>query len=547
MSVKFWKPVAAVAVVAAIGVGVWLGRDGSRSVEAVDPATLVPEDATAVAWVDSFAEVADGLRALARKVPGTAGVVEAAELLLDVPSLDEPGFQARGLTTAAGAVLFLWRDAWWLVTSTPRSEGAEHLATLITRRGHPVKATALAGVERAWAIGKRAGAETAGHMWLNGAEVVIRLGAPAVALARGATPAELSVDDIVAWREAKRLAPGSLAGTEGVVHARWTIGEDDPVRQKLRESLGPATLLFGRYVSSFISARADLGLEDGRASLQLKMRTKPGGGADVRRYHHGYLAKERPRLGLGAVLPDETMALARVRINPNLAGMVAGLLRFAGGRGLGELHASLSGLDIGGLLLSRTDGQLAVALLGLTDEAVPDPRAWRGDRWRKQAGIAVALSMKTDTAAKDVLERIAATLHESKVTTQPLSLGAWQGYRVADKRSEWALLRRGMAVLCVIGDGELKRFERVRDGRFPGLASIARANLSSDVVVGKKQWLGGVLTTGRLVRSARRRGIPDSITAMIASIESLALGVELLDDGMVLRARLEPAPTEPSK
>ena len=528
--------VAVIAIAVAIAATLALrGREIGPQAE-FDPAVHVPSDALAVAWTGPLGRLADGLSALAGAVRGAEGLVDAARMLLDVRSVDSDGLDAAGLSSGRGAVGFVWQGASWLVLPVGSSAGAEHVLGLLRRRGHPVVVVSTDGAGGgSWAIRDRADRHVLGHArWRDGV-LLVRAAAP---LPMGATLTDADPAALSAWAAAPKLPSGGLEDPGSGVAARWNIGPDDPVRRQLRRSLGPAALLFGRYVGSFTRAEAKLRLDAAGVSLRARLYGPEQQAAEIKRYHHDFIESDAALMPLGEVLPDETTALARLRLNPKLVAMASTFLAMAGGIDLGAVDRSLRTLDAKPLLLDTFDGQLALALLGVSDEATVDPSQWRGYRWREHAGLAIGVTLRTDQDAIALLDRVRGRLDQEKARFSPLSLGKWQGIARRKGVVAWGLARQRRHVLFILGNGEIERLERVAAGKFPSLGAVAATELQRAAMDGKPHWLAVIATTGRTVRSARRRGVPDAITAMIGSVKLVAAGVQLHADGATLDVEL---------
>lgn len=545
------RAVAAAVIATLVGVGVWYGVQ-QRGAAGTRPtaASLVPADAQGVIWTDELAALGRGLLRLQQRMPDSSGLVDAAAMLLKLPGIDAESLRSVGLDPDSPVVVYRWRGGIWVALAVGEPRGAEHLWTVLRNRGHVVEAAESGD---SWRIQSRDGSEVIAAADLLGGTLVVR-GPDRLAVAvaanspnghtlpTAATPTALAdLADLATWQAAPRIEPDQLTATAGDLHARWQLGKDSAIRKLVRRSLGPAALLFGGYVGSFERVALDVSLDVDNPLVRLQLLTAPGRGADVRKYHQDFIADDSPALlDVGDILPDEPALLVRARVNPRLAAMASGLLRMAGAMDLGVLHPSLRALDTAALLVALLDGQLAVALLGISDEANPDPRTWPRSQVRANLGLAVALSLTNDTAAQTLLARIRALLTESQVKVAAAKLGAWQGFSVLGAGAPWSLVRRGRALLWLGGDGELARFERVDKGRFPSLGRAVSTPLEKELVAGHKRWLGALITTGRIVRSARRRGIPDSLTKMLASVSALAVGVQLHDDGLTVDVQLRP-------
>ena len=522
------------------GAAAWWGMRGdSHDVGDFDVAAQVPKDAVAVAWTGPLVGASDGLQQLGSAVPGLTGVADAARLGLGLRELSADGLSQVGLSAGHGAVAFHWQQAQWLVMPIVGEGGALHLLELAHRRGHASEALPQDGERRGWALRSRDGRSVIGHLWQLGPKIVVR--ASFVDAPDGATPTDADPSALQQWLSAERLPAKSLDDKGGQLHVRWNIGEHDPLRRRIRRVLGPASLLFGRYVGSFSEARADVRLGKDRVGIRARLQAPKDSAAEIARYHFNFIDSDDALMDLGGVLPDEVSALVRARINPKLVAMVSGLLAMGGGLDLGAVDPVLRTVDANPLFLDMFGGQVADALLGVSDEATPSPRQWLGYGWRKLAGLAIAVTLRDDTAARAAVDRIRGRLDEDKAAHETLTLGAWAGLKRKGRRGAWALLRHKRHILFVLGDGELARFERVQSGRFPSLGASLKSDLERSAVNGKTQWLSTVVTTGRTVRSARRRGIPDAITAMIDSVAAVSAGVQLLDDGAQIEVQLRPA------
>lgn len=535
--------VALVLLLALVGGTVWVLKYREQGTSARFEATAhVPKAAVGVFWTGTLAEIATGLTEVGARIKGSAGLRDAAALLIGVKSLTAAGLTEVGLEAEAGVAGFIWDDAAWLAVPVRSRAGADHLLNLLQRRGHQVEALPAVGSRSFWQIHTRAGDAIAGHSQLEGGVLLTRMVLPT---ATAATPTDARIDAFDAWRAAPKLAGSeaeSGAKTPGgrLLHARWRLDKDDPIRSLVRRSLGPASLLFGRFVGSFTDARLDVLITNGAPTVTMKLNAPPDQAAEMRRYHRDFVQDDQALIALGGVLPDEVTAVVRARINPNLVSMVAGLLALGGGIAGDLLDPELRSLDLQPLLLAPFDGQIAVALLGVSDDATPDLQQWRGTGWRKLAGVAAAVALRTDTDATAVIDRVRSRLQENSATFANVSLGEWRGIRRTGGRTSWALLRRDRGVFVILGEGEWERFDRVARGKFPSLGSTLQGPLENAVTSGKGQWLSAVVTTGRTVRSARRRGIPNSITSMVASVSAVALGVDLLDDGVRISASIRP-------
>ena len=137
--VKSRRPYWIVALVLLVGIGFGIGAWFTwrhDHLPAVSLASQVPEKADAVVWLDRLDLAANGLRRLTDRVAGARGVRDALQVLADVDPLDRSAVEAAGLRPDAGAVFFRWQDALWLVVPVAEEKGAQHIQTVLKRRGY---------------------------------------------------------------------------------------------------------------------------------------------------------------------------------------------------------------------------------------------------------------------------------------------------------------------------------------------------------------------------------------------------------------------------
>lgn len=496
----------------------------------------VPAAVDQLLWADSLGGAAAGVRRIAGQLRGAEGIADAAAMLAGLSGLESPQLREVGLRPDAGVAVYRYDGAFWGVTQVSGRRGAEHILGVLERRGHVVEPIAPLDPGAAWwrisARGKpgdvRIHARLRGDLFLLRWRLSAQADDPAQALQR--------------WQEAPRMTAEALGGRPGQLHGNFTLDRALGLQQAARRAMGSATLLFGRLVDRFERAQLDLSLDGPQPTVALALKTAPAGAKDVADYHQGFLAEKEGLLQLGDLLPDEVALLARGRVNPALLDMVPRIVRdrLIPASLLGQVHPALAGLDVRSALIEQLDGQLAAGLLGVDDQAPPDPRSWPVRGLRKTVGGFVALSLKTDRAARDLLERAETLLKEGGAAPQRVVLGAFSGFSVDVEPAPWGLLRRDRALVWISGKGELARFERTAKGVFPSLGKAADSPLERDVLAGRGHWVGAMATTGRVVRSLRRRGVPDHFVSMVASVAALSATLALEPDGALLTLQLRP-------
>lgn len=552
--------IAALVLVAA-AVGAYIVRSGGVD-SVADAASIVPADASAVALVAPYGEVADGLSRLAARLDGSEGVLEALGVALGLQRFDRPSLQAAGLQAEGNGAVFLWRDHLWMALTGVQPAGRLHVVATLRQRGVTVTEAGpgawtltrlgwtaqLWAVEPGWLIGR----------WPVDAEIAAALGtaAPANGARAGdatvAAPPRPAADvDLSALRAAtpakRRLEAGET------LRVSVPLAQGDALRPALRQAIGPAGLLFGRIVDNIQGTELRLSLAGEAPSLTILLRLPEAIAKEFAAYHQDFVPDERA-LDAGAVLPDEVAFWLRLRLNPALLGMIPGFLRtrLLPPTLLGRLHPALEKVDAQTLLLDALDGQLGVGLLGVDDRVTIGPGllasvlGGRVAALQDGVGTFAFVGLRDAAAATRLVQACHDALVEGEQALQPRALGAGKGFVVpADAtrhQPEVTVLAIGAAVWIVSGVGEFERFERAAAGRFPTLGKAAVGALEREVATGKQLWLAAGSTTGRIVRAARRRGVPEHFVRMIPPAATTRL--RLSNDGVGLAIEVRPQPAE---
>ena len=103
-----------------------------------------------------------------------------------------------------------------------------------------------------------------------------------------------------------------------------------------------------------------------------------------------------------------------------------------------------------------------------------------------------------------------------------------------------SLVHHQTALLLISGKGELARFRRTAQGKFPSLAKVAATPMEKAMAADSIGWIGMASTTGRIARAARRRGVPDAFVRMVRGVASVTAGVQLDADGIAAEVQLRP-------
>ena len=535
-------------LVVAGGGGLWLQMRRS-DVQPFVIASIVPADCEQIAWLDRLDRVVDLAAGLSPRMPGSEGLVEALSVLAGVDLADPDAVADAGLQLTTGAVVFAWQDAAWAAVGLRDADGADHIVGLLGRRGHDVQARpAPEGAATAWHVRTRADQPVEADLWWAPPVLLARVGGmgsdgAAPAAEEPAQRAAGGSSAWAAWKAAKRIDASVLQSTTGDLHLRWTLAEHSAVRVALHDALGPLALLFGGVVDRIERIDADLSLDAAGPALDVRLQAAPGGLEDIARYHAGFLPGSSPALlDLGATLPDENALLVRLRLNPKLVDLLPDAVRDAvmPASMLARLDPRLAALDARDLVIDAVDGQIAAGLIGLADEAPLDPRTWAARDLRRLLSGWVGLQARDDRAARTLLERVRGLLADAGASHER-SLGPWAGPCTEAGTTPWCLLADGRRLLWLNGKDTFERLQWVASGRFPSLAKAARTPLERELAAGQRWWAGALITTPRVVRSLRRRGVPDHFVAMLGGVTAAAVGVEWTDDAVHLRVEVRPA------
>ena len=527
-----WKPAALVLgllVLAGFGVGAWLTWRHDH-LPVVDVARWVPTDADALVWTPRLSQVTRSVREVTGQIPGLAGVADAGKVLVGVDMTRPESLDDVGLQPAAGVALFRFDGALWAIIPVADARGVVHVRGLLEKRGYRLVVGQLVTH-----VFDRTDTQR---------EVALLREDPGVLVLRWSiTPPTTQAKpvDFAAYDQAKKLT--ALPDRPGDVHARMLVKADGPELTTVHTLLGPANLVLGGMIDRVDTLQADVRLSGGEPRVDVTLSGKPGAFQDVADYHTRFIA-EAPGalLDVGAVLPDETPLLVRARINPALLAMVPEALRtaFLPPTLLGAWHPALNGVDFQRTVLDTLDGQVALGVLAVADDVPLDPGQWPTRSLRKDLRFFVAASCKTDAQAETLLAGVRMALETSPDKPTLAQFGDWAGFAVPVADTPWWLLRSGRHVLVVSGRGEGEDLQRTASGKFESLAKSAGGGLAQDVLTGRGRWAGALVELPRIVRSLRRRGVPEYVLELLGSIRSVATSVALDNDGIQVQLALQP-------
>lgn len=486
-----------------------------------------PRDAEVVVWTEPLGRVRRELHHLTEQIPGSKGLRDITLLTAGLDLDDPDALGNAGLRDDAPLLAFRWQGAEWLAVAVRDESGARHILQLWEHRGYHV-ARLEAGQ---WSLADRSHLDReAGRAWHRDGVLLLRAGPnPEPALA--------------AYLQAPRHSAADWSDRPGAAHLHARL-DKDTLRQ-VHEVLGPANLLIGGAIDRLEQAEVDAVLTP-VPGMHARLESAPGALADVAAYHSGFRASvPGTQAGPRTLLPDETPLLLQARINPAMLAMVPTPVRDAvlPATLLTQLHPSLVGIDARQQVLDVWDGQVGLAILGIDDSVPLDPRAWHQLSWRTALRVAVTLSLRTDQDASTLLQRVRSALETTPDKPVTVQLRSWAGFAVAGPEAPWMLLQNERTVAFVSGTGELEDLQRTATGRFPDLEHAARGDLERSIVLAAP-WIGALATTPRIVRSLRRRGMPDYVVQLLASLATVSTAVVLEPDAIRLDVQVRPARTE---
>lgn len=520
-------------LVASLAGGLWLWRCGA-TLAPWQPANFLPKDAKLLAWSEPMGTAADGLVALTRRVQGLAGTLQAVQLAVGVDVADADSVERAGLRRDAGMTVALWRGAVWVAMPVRGRPGVEHWLEQLRRRGYEVSEPTVESGPQAltrWVVTGR-GEDRAEKLRIWDAD--------GTALAAQVVAADAVTPTVAEFMAAPKVSAESLTGRRGVLHALYSVSPGDPLATRMHQLLGPGDFLLGAAVDRLQRAELDVAADAGGLRATLKLLTAPGKLKDIADYHAGFVAVGA-ELAVGDLLPDETPLLLRARVNPALwsalpeAVQALVLPQWA----LQVVHPSLSGVDAR-QLLGDIDGQLAVGVLAVADAVPLDPRMWPQLSWRTAIRPFLVLSMKSDVAARTWLERVRTALETSPDRPASFQFGAWSGFSVPGPGAPWWLLQRGKSLAFLSGQGTADDLRRLSEGKIASLDKAVGDGIERKLVAGMQRGDGILLTTPRVVRSLRRRGVPDYATGLLGAVEAAALTVELGPNAIEVELAVRP-------
>lgn len=543
----------AVVLLAGVCVGAGLLLRGGPTSSVVSARTWVPQAATVRLLGTSHGALADALAEQTARFDGSAGAVVALGVAVGLPRWDRASLQQAGFAPDGDAALFVWQGHLWAVLTGVGPAAERHVLETLERRGVVAKLQSSAeAAVAAWTL-RRGDVEAAlwrpepGVLllrWEIPKRIAATLGTAEDAEDAGAAAAADAGKggDLAALRAASRGVP-ALAD-DVTVQLRADLGRGDALRPALRTAVGPAGLLVGRIIDQIEGFDLALHLRGAAPAVVGRLRVKTAVAEEFAKYHQGFLADEAA-LDLGAILPDEVAGWARIRVNPALLDMIPGFLRdrILPADLLGRVHPALADLDAQSLLIGAWDGQLAAGLLGIDDTLALTPAALRDPQGSlSHAGLFLAVGLGDAKRAGALVSAAQGALQHAGLALQAVSIGPGKGFSVGAKAGEVLLpttvLAVGSGVVVVAGQGEQERLERAARGRFPTLGGAALTPLEKSVASGTALWLGLGSTTGRVVRAARRRGIPEHFVRMIPP--ALTARVQLDREGLLLRFEARP-------
>lgn len=525
----------ALLVAAAVG-GWWWWTGREAPLAPWSPARYLPADADVALWTAPIGEFGARVGDLGDQVPGLRGVFDLLRMYAGVDLRDEEATQRAGLRRDAGTAVCVWRNGLWWAVPVRGAVGASHVTGLLQRRGYGIGPAQTTAHGNSWPVDDRQGGAGRARVWHLPDAVVLRI-------ALDVTPTGNDPEAIAALLAAPARQDVDLQGAMARAESNWgDKGQGaNLVRALLHKALGPADLVVGAVADRAVGAGARLELGRDGLNVRVTLRSANGKLDDIARYHQQFVPKGG-ELSLADLLPDETPVVAYARLNPGLWTNLPEMLRdqVLPASALRALHESLSGVDAR-QVLAQLDGQVALAVLAVGDEVPLDPNQWPQLWWRTALRLAVGVSARTDVEAGALLDKLRSAVETSADKPQPASFGTWNGFSVPGPGTPWLVLRNGRQLALVSGPGASDDLRRVAEGRFASLAKVATAPVESELVRGSEVWLSSRLGTARLVRSLRRRGVPDYALQLVGAVETVAARVRLGSSEVKLELALRPS------
>ena len=528
-------------------------------------ASLVPASSPAALWTAPLGDVADELALVGGRLEGSGGLAEAAGVWLGIGRLDRAHLAQAGLRPEAGVAGCVFDGAFWVLVPAVSEAGATLLGRTLGHRGvtlvprgprawrsaepsvhvwHEPDGTwvARAPLPADWASQVGAGGGTKGAAAAKAEAAAVKAGESAAA---GDAARDAAADAALQrWRGAPRRQDAIGPALQGV----WTLGAGDGLRPALRSALGPATLLFGRAVDAIEAIELRVtGLGD--APKVALLATMPASLAKELASYHQAFGEAAAGVDLGALLPDELALLLRGRLNPALLDMIPSILRdrLLPRDLLGRVDPALATVDARALLIEAWNGELAFGLLGVADDLVPSARLLSEPTTllRSVGGFAM-IGLRDESARMRLQAALERAFADAGAPGEAVSLAGYAGQTWPSATPPRTLLGAGHGLVLLVGDGELARWQRVAAKKLPSAADVAAGALERDLLLGRDAWWAAGMTVGRIVRAARRRGIPEHFVRMISSIAAANARLSLDERGISLDLVVRPRAIEES-
>ncbi|HAN31821.1 MAG TPA: hypothetical protein DCQ06_09515 [Myxococcales bacterium] len=513
-------------------------------VDKPDFAPALPTEANSWLMTASTTDLVADLQRFSRQIRGASALPDAIGALIGLQTFDQAQLAAHGISRQARLTCFVWRDQWWGWIATEDRRRDETWPLWLKRRGFQIESTGSL-----WVVTEAGQSSPVALIHLLKGQALIHGPLPGTGLDFTRQPAELTPtwpsDDL------KSFALAELTQWQQASKRAWTTGSTLTVhvdvkaashaKARARALLGPAALLFGGVVDAIESIEAKLNLASKSPALTLRLNTHKGAN---RAFYDYYVAPfdKGPTLALGEVLPDETSFWTLVHINPKLLKWVPNFLlkRVLPADVFGHIDSRFAAIDLRTELVQRWNGRLALGFLGLNDDfRLPTGikallRGW------SHMGFFVGLGLDEPAAAAALPQAILAACDGTRDCAQEVSIGPWKGVTLQRDNLHVSCLHRDNNLLWIFGQGELERFYRVQRGRFPSWKGAADNELELAIGQDGHGWMKAALSTGRISRAVRRRGVPDTVVQMLRSVAAIAGRMVVDVDGFEVSMRLRP-------
>jgi hypothetical protein len=533
-----------------------------------DVAALVPADATAALVVPPLSEVRPPLLAFADGMEGAQGLVDYVAQRYGVDLQSEDGLAAVGIDDRAGLALF-WRGGLFVValgvadaerfqtflakqlplfgygpptppTGTPAVAGARDRGTT----GVPPIAFGVHAGRAVLALPLESGGASAAPGTQGGADPAPAPGGPdpvaavRALLAGGGASALVSEPRFGALTAPAAPADGA-PGAPVAVRAWIDLERTLLPPAAVQSALAPLGFAAG-FVRPVVDGWDRLGVAVTVTPDRLAVTARVGRRPDAAPLPLEWVRPENEPAALGALLPSSTGLLLRLRFNAaKLSDLPVFVRRVVlAGNPFASFHPFAAGVDLGADVLPYLSGDLALAVIGLSDAASLaslDAATAKPAQLVRELDLALLVGLRDPEAlAARVAQRVAeVTAGGAQATATPVEgARAWL-LGGGNLRNLGVALVDQVAVVTVGRDAQ-ERVLRAVQGAAPTLEARARTPLDRAVVGASEALLAAHLSFDRVARQLECKGFPPYFLKILTSPDAIAARLGAAPEGLTL-------------